>query len=190
MKQLAEMDFPISCFHFRSVAHSFGGCSISSTLIWTPPLPHVLLIKKNLSISAELRGFSPACVRSSYFILLHHFILRAALPSLLGAITILAHIASISFPLVQLDKQLFRGQKSTIHSGSIFLLSPFSVSDRSYVRNSVYSRSRLEHHFQPPISNFLPIFLPLWSINEELGNVREDDRMLPLKGYPIPQTLK
>lgn len=132
------MNFPISCFHFHSLAHSFGGCNISSMLIWTTPLPHVLPIKKNLSINAELRGFSPACVRSSHFILLHHFIVRAALPCLLGATTILAHIASISYPLVQLDKQLLRGQKSTIHSGSIFLLSLFSVSDRPYVRNSAY----------------------------------------------------
>ena len=93
-------EFPHFLFTFHSLPCSFRGCSISSVWIWPVPLPHVLpaLAKENLSISAELQGFSPAFVRSSHFILLHHFNLRTALHCLHGAITILAHITSISFP--------------------------------------------------------------------------------------------
>lgn len=101
MKQLVEMNFPMSCSRFHSLACSFGDCNISSMWIWPVPFPHALpaLANENLSINAELWGFSPVCVRSSHFTLHHHCILRAALPCLHGAITTLAHLTSISFPL-------------------------------------------------------------------------------------------
>lgn len=132
---------------------------------WSLPPPHP---EENLSINVELQGFSPAGVRSSHFILLHHCVLSRAVPA--STEPSLFWLILLVSPSLWV-KQLLRSTKVLdILDPSSSLHSPVQ---RDQMWKTAYSkRNRAKTDHWVPISNFLP-HLTLPSINEKLFKMSE-----------------